>query len=147
MSVAAQRTVSAVNTNGLQAVLSELSVTGAAVLTIDGASVRDEQTLLEQIRRDIDFDSVGLDPPRGWNGLKDAMWTVVGAQNNEQVVLLWFGADTILAASLADFLLAIEVFTAVAEDALNRTTGVGRVRFQLVLVGDGPMFPPYEHHC
>ncbi|MEO5723207.1 MAG: hypothetical protein ABIQ39_15700 [Ilumatobacteraceae bacterium] len=144
MTIAEQRTVSALHSAGLQAALDELSITDAVALLIDGTGVRDQRTLMEQIRSNIDLAGAGVDPPSGWDGLKDAMWSVVGAQQNDHVVLLWTGADTILGQSLAELLVAIEVFTLVARDARTRTTGVGAVRFQLVLVGDGPMFPPYN---
>ncbi len=79
---------------------------------------------------------------RNWSGFDDYLWGVVA--ETDAVAIVWSDAHRMLGGGLGDLMLAVEAITDLARQVADGSeSGFPRpVTLRLVLVGDGPDFPP-----
>ncbi len=143
MTIEGLPTTSAFHIDSLADLEQQFEARGVAVLRLDGSEVADRASMLRRFAIDVDLDQAEVSPPQSWNALNDVMWSVLAAQHNSWVALVWTHVEVIMQQSLNDLLTTIAVFTAVADSAQSKSVGAGPIKFQLFLLGDGTMFPPF----
>ncbi|MBW3602598.1 MAG: barstar family protein [Actinobacteria bacterium] len=115
----------------LDELLTVLADAGFAIIELDGADVRDEASLLEQISAQVlDGEEVG-----NWDSLADVLRAHVWLLDDDRIALVWTHADRMLDGYLADLIVAADVLAGISRQlfADHRT-------FVTFLVGSGPNF-------
>jgi Barstar (barnase inhibitor) len=116
---------------------------GAQVLQLDGRTIVDKASLMARIPVDIDIPEGGR--PRNWDALSDMFRDSLAAKPAPRTVLLWRHAEVMMMRSLNDLLMALTVFGDVARAVSSTATGFPMaMQFRLILLGEGPMFPPFD---
>ncbi len=111
----------------------ELGAADWQVLELDGARVRDKESLIGALNEQI----LGDEAAHNWASLEELLRDAVARLDAASVALVWSDAHEMLAGGLCDLITATDVLT-----GLSRQLSARERNFVTFLTGDGANFPP-----
>jgi hypothetical protein len=134
--------VSCFHQSSLTQLQQALERAGYRVLRLEGAEATDKESFLAQVERDLPMPE-GLDPGN-WDAFADCLWGGLRELDDGRVAVVWTHAEVLLEHNLQTLLKAVGILTDTVRSVSTTEYGFSHdMLLRIVLIGDGPMFPPF----
>lgn len=130
-----KRGVTMIDQSEVDAIASDAEKEDAVVFWVDTNGASDGSCLFSAVRN-----VVPLDPPMhsswNWDALTDSLWSGLDQCWYETIVIIWLGAGCLKTSAPRDYMIAVEMFTHVADTLADMHFTAGDTKMVCIYVCD-----------